>query len=135
MVTHDLRETGGPGIGRELVNYGHTFGHAVERVENYGWRHGDAVSVGMVYVAELSRLTGRLDPSVVARHRSILSSLGLPISYPAGRWSQLHDAMRMDKKSRGDRLRFVVLEDVARARVLESPDPALLEAAYVEVSR
>ncbi|HYN74582.1 MAG TPA: 3-dehydroquinate synthase, partial [Candidatus Limnocylindria bacterium] len=105
VVTHDLRETGGLGIGRELVNYGHTFAHAVERVENYGWRHGDAVSVGMVYVAELSRLAGRLDPSVVTRHRSILGSLDLPLSYPGGRWSQLHAAMRVDKKSRGDRLR------------------------------
>jgi 3-dehydroquinate synthase len=133
VVTDDLRETGGIGLGRELVNYGHTFGHAVERVEHYGWRHGDAVAVGMVYVAELARLAGRLDASVVARHRSVLTGLGLPTTYVAGRWTELHDAMRMDKKSRGDRLRFVVLDDVARPGVLESPDPALLEAAYAEV--
>jgi 3-dehydroquinate synthase len=135
VVTADLRETGGPGLGREVVNYGHTFGHAVERAEHYRWRHGDAVAVGMVYVAELARLVGRLDPAVVRRHRDVLTSLGLPTAYPAGDWPTLLSAMSIDKKARGNRLRFVVLDDVARPGVLESPDPSMLEAAYVEVSR
>ncbi|GIG24234.1 3-dehydroquinate synthase [Cellulomonas denverensis] len=130
VVGEDLREAGL----REILNYGHTFGHAIEHVERYSWRHGAAVSVGMVFVAELARLAGRLDESVVARHRSILSGLGLPISYRGDRWDQLYAAMRRDKKTRGDLLRFVVLEDVARPTRLEGPDPTLLLAAYAEVS-
>ena len=133
VVTDDLRESADGRLGREVVNYGHTFGHAVELVEGYRWRHGAAVSVGMVYVAELARLAGRLDAAVVDRHRTVLTAVGLPTTYPGGRWSDLLDAMRRDKKTRGDRLRFVVLDDVARPGVLESPDPDLLVAAYAEV--
>ncbi len=130
VVGEDLKEAGL----REILNYGHTFGHAIEHVERYSWRHGAAVAVGMVYVAELARLAGRLDESVVARHRSILTGLGLPTSYRGDRWDQLHAAMRRDKKTRGDLLRFVVLDDVARPSRLEGPDPSLLVAAYAEIS-
>jgi 3-dehydroquinate synthase len=130
VVGEDLREAGL----REILNYGHTLGHAIEHVERYSWRHGAAVSVGMVYAAELARLAGRLDDEVVARHRSILTGLGLPTTYRGDRWDQLHAAMRRDKKTRGDLLRFVVLEDVGRPARLEGPDPALLVAAYAEVS-
>lgn len=130
VVGEDLREAGL----REILNYGHTLGHAIEHVERYTWRHGAAVSVGMVFAAELARLAGRLDESVVARHRSILTGLGLPTTYRGDRWDQLHAAMRRDKKTRGDRLRFVVLDDVARPARLEGPDPTLLVAAYAEIS-
>jgi 3-dehydroquinate synthase len=130
VVGQDLKEAGL----REILNYGHTFGHAVEHVERFQWRHGAAVSVGMVFVAELARLAGRLSDDVVDRHRSILSSLGLPVSYRGDRWEQLLSAMRRDKKTRGDLLRFVVLEDVGRPVRLEGPDPTLLAAAYAEVS-
>ncbi|MCV2394584.1 3-dehydroquinate synthase [Actinotalea sp. M2MS4P-6] len=131
VVSADLREAGP----REMLNYGHTFGHAIEQVERFRWRHGAAVSVGMVYVAELARLAGRLDEDVVARHRAVLEALGLPTSYRGDRWEQLLTAMRRDKKTRGDLLRFVVLEGLARPTRLEGPDPALLAAAYAEVSR
>lgn len=130
VVGQDLREAGL----REILNYGHTFGHAIEHVERYQWRHGAAVSVGMVFVAELARLAGRLDESVVDRHRRVLSGLGLPTSYRGDRWDQLLTAMRRDKKTRGDLLRFVVLDDIARPGRLEGPDPALLLAAYAEVA-
>ncbi|MDR6865220.1 3-dehydroquinate synthase [Phycicoccus sp. 3266] len=131
VVGQDLTEQGL----REILNYGHTFGHAVEQVERYAFRHGAAVSIGMVYVAELARLAGRLDDAVVDRHRAILSSLGLPTTYRGDRWPQLLDAMKRDKKSRGSLLRFVVLTDIAKPTRLEGPDPALLQAAYAEVSR
>ncbi|GAA1855660.1 3-dehydroquinate synthase [Myceligenerans crystallogenes] len=131
VVGEDLKEAGL----REILNYGHTFGHAVELAERYQWRHGAAVAVGMVFVAELSRLAGKLDDDVVDRHRAILTSLGLPTSYRGDRWEELLAAMRRDKKSRGDLLRFVVLDDVARPVRLEGPDPALLAAAYAEVSK
>jgi 3-dehydroquinate synthase len=103
-------------------------------VERYQWRHGAAVSIGMVFVAELARLGGQLDDSTADRHRAVLESLGLPVSYRADRWPQLLDAMRIDKKARGDRLRFVVLDGIARPRILEAPDPQLLVAAFAEVA-
>lgn len=131
VVGEDLREADL----REILNYGHTFGHAIEHVERFSWRHGAAVSVGMVFAAELARVAGRLDDTVVDRHRSVLTSLGLPTTYRGDRWEQLLGAMRRDKKSRGDLLRFVVLEGVGRTARLEGPDPTLLAAAYAEVSR
>jgi len=136
VVAGDLRESTSSGqrVGREMLNYGHTFGHAIERVERYRFRHGAAVAVGMVYVAELARLAGRLEEATADRHRAVLEAVGLPTSYAGGSWQQLLEAMRLDKKSRGDRLRFVVLEDVARPAILEAPDPQLLSAAYAEVA-
>ncbi len=130
VVSEDLTEQGS----REFLNYGHTLGHAVEKVEDYRWRHGAAVSIGLVFVAELGRLAGRLDDATAARHRAVLQSVGLPTSY-TGPWTRVHAAMRIDKKSRGDRLRFVVLDALARPRILDDPDPGLLVAAYEEVRR
>jgi 3-dehydroquinate synthase len=134
VVSRDLREVVGGPLGREMLNYGHTFGHAIEQVEDYRWRHGAAISVGMVYVAELARLAGRLDDEGVELHREVLAALGLPTTYAAGRWDQLLAAMRVDKKTRGDMLRFVVLDGIGRPGLLEGPDPALLVAAYAEVT-
>jgi 3-dehydroquinate synthase len=119
---------------REILNYGHTFGHAIEQTERYRWRHGAAVSVGMVYAAELARLVGKLSEADVERHRSILRSLGLPTTYLPRRWDALLLAMRRDKKSRGDLLRFVVLQGMGHPVRLEGPDPAVLVAAYDAVS-
>lgn len=137
VVVDDLKETGGVAghPGRETLNYGHTLGHAVERVERYKFRHGAAVAIGMTFVAELARLAGRLDEATAERHRTVLERVGLPTTYRGGVWPQLYDAMKVDKKSRGDRLRFVVLEGLARPTVLTAPDPALLTAAYAEISR
>ena len=129
VVGEDLTEQGQ----REFLNYGHTLGHAIERLENYSWRHGAAVSVGLVFAAELGRLAGRLDDATADRHRATLEALGLPISY-RGDWDELRAVMSVDKKTRGSRLRFVVLDALARPRMLEDPDPALLAAAYSTVS-
>jgi 3-dehydroquinate synthase len=118
---------------REILNYGHTLGHAIEHAERYQWRHGAAVSVGMMYAAELARLSGRLSDSVVDRHRSILTSLTLPTTYPVGRWQTLLATMQRDKKTRGSMLRFIVLDDIARPTVLAAPEPTLLFAAYQEI--
>ncbi|MDQ1607778.1 MAG: 3-dehydroquinate synthase [Microbacteriaceae bacterium] len=118
---------------REMLNYGHTLGHAIEHAERYQWRHGAAVSVGMVFAAELARLSGRLPDAVVDRHRRILESLTLPVSYPLGRWQTLLATMQRDKKARGGLLRFIVLDDLARPTVLAGPDASLLFAAYQEI--
>jgi len=135
VVSADLREAGAAtGIGRAMLNYGHTLGHAIEKVERFRWRHGAAVSVGMVFAAELARLAGRLDEDAADRHRSVLRGLGLPVTYRGDRWPRLLEAMRVDKKARGDRLRFVVLEAIGKPAILEAPDPGLLTAAYAEVA-
>jgi 3-dehydroquinate synthase len=120
---------------REILNYGHTLGHAIERRERYRWRHGAAVSVGLVFAAELARLAGRLDDATVRRHRDVLTALGLPVSYDAGALPELMKYMAGDKKTRSGTLRFVVLDGLAKPSRLEGPDPALLAAAYAEVSQ
>lgn len=130
VVSADLKESSL----REILNYGHTFGHAIELVEHYRWRHGAAVSVGLVYAAELARLAGSLDGETADRHARILASVGLPVSYRGDAWPALYDAMKRDKKNRGSLLRFVVLDGLARPARLEGPDPALLRAAYARVS-
>jgi 3-dehydroquinate synthase len=118
---------------REILNYGHTLAHAIERRERYRWRHGAAVSVGLVFAAELGRLAGRLDDATADRHRSILTSLGLPVSYDADALPQLLEYVAGDKKTRAGLLRFVVLDGLAKPGRLEGPDPSLLAAAYAEV--
>jgi len=132
VVSADPRETlpTGGGIGREMLNYGHTLGHAIEKVEHFMIRHGEAISIGMVYAAELAQRAGRLPAELADRHRRILASVGLPIAYGDGSWPDLLDAMKVDKKARGDRLRFVVLDALARPAILDSPPTALLEQSY-----
>ncbi|WP_282687873.1 MULTISPECIES: 3-dehydroquinate synthase [unclassified Streptomyces] len=130
VVSSDLKESGL----REILNYGHTLGHAIEKNERYKWRHGAAVSIGMVFAAELGRLAGRLDDATADRHRTILESVGLPLTYRGDQWPKLLENMKVDKKSRGDLLRFIVLDGIGKPTVLEGPDPAVLLAAYGEVS-
>jgi 3-dehydroquinate synthase len=131
VVASDLRES----HLREILNYGHTLAHAIERREDYRWRHGSAVSVGMVFAAELSHAAGRLDDATVARHRAILQSIGLPVAYVPGVLPELVQTMRGDKKTRGGKLRFVVLDGVAAPGRLEGPAPELLAKAYAAVSQ
>ena len=128
VVSADLRESGR----REILNYGHTLGHAIERVEGYQLRHGEAVAIGMVYAAEVARLMGRLDQVTVGRHRRVLKAVGLPTGYRPGMWQELRDAMTVDKKARGARLRMVLLDSLAQPAVV-SPPEALLGDAYREV--
>ncbi|MGW5850785.1 3-dehydroquinate synthase [Streptomyces sp. NPDC055254] len=130
VVSSDLKESGL----REVLNYGHTLAHAIEKNERYKWRHGAAVSVGMVFAAELGRLAGRLDDATADRHKAVLASVGLPLTYRGDQWPKLLETMRVDKKSRGDLLRFIVLDGLGKPTVLEGPDPAVLVAAYGEVA-
>jgi 3-dehydroquinate synthase len=130
IVAVDLREAGV----REFLNYGHTLAHAIEQVEGYTWRHGHAVSVGLVYAAALGHAVGRLDAATAARHRAVLEPLGLPVRYAARAWPQLLAAMRVDKKARGARLRFVVLDGLAQPSILDGIDEGLLAEVYREVS-
>ncbi|MEU1308486.1 3-dehydroquinate synthase [Streptomyces cinnamoneus] len=130
VVSSDLKESGL----REILNYGHTLAHAIEKNERYNWRHGAAVSVGMVFAAELGRIAGRLDDATADRHRAVLTSVGLPVTYRGDQWPKLLETMKVDKKTRGDRLRFIVLDGLAKPTVLEGPDPAMLLAAHAEIA-
>ncbi|GAA4667895.1 3-dehydroquinate synthase [Gordonia humi] len=131
VVSADLKESSL----REILNYGHTLAHAIERREQYKWRHGAAVSVGMVFAAELARLAGRLDDETADRHRAILELVGLPTSYDADALSALLTTMAGDKKNRSGMLRFVVLDGLAKPGRLEAPDPSLIAAAYSAISK
>ncbi len=126
VVAADLRESSL----REILNYGHTLGHAIERRERFRWRHGAAVSVGLVFAAELARAAGRLDDATADRHLTVLHGLGLPTTYDPDALNELVTIMGSDKKTRSGTLRFVVLDGLARPGRLVGPDPALLAAAY-----
>lgn len=130
VVGQDLKESGV----RENLNYGHTLGHAVERREQYRWRHGAAVSVGMCFVAELARLAGRLDDATADRHAAILGSLGLPTGYNEDAFPRLLELMAGDKKNHSGFLRLVVLDGLGRPSRMEGPDPSLMAAAYASIS-
>ncbi|QWC86698.1 3-dehydroquinate synthase [Nocardioidaceae bacterium] len=136
VVAGDLRETGGADghPGREALNYGHTLAHAIERASGYAVRHGEAVAIGMVFVAELARRAGRLDEETVARHRTVLEAVGLPTTYADHDYETLLAGMRVDKKARGATLRFVVLEGIGRPVVLTGPGEDDLRGAYEALS-
>ena len=118
---------------REFLNYGHTLAHAIERVEDFGWRHGEAVAVGLVFAAELAGQAALLTPAEVERHRALIDAMGLPTRY-AGDWATLQSVMRVDKKARGASLRFVVLDGLGNPTILTDPDQAWLDAAWAAVS-
>ena len=126
VTERDFRESGD----REFLNYGHTLGHAIEHAERYKWRHGAAISIGMVFAAELSMLSGKLSEAGVDRHRDLFQKLGLPISYRADKWDQLLATMQRDKKSRAGSLRFVVLDEIGKPAMLNAPTPELLFTAF-----
>ena len=130
VVSEDFREGGL----REILNYGHTLGHAIEHAERYQWRHGVAISIGMMYAAELGRMAGSLSDADVDRHRRVLTALTLPLAYPAGRWPGLLATMQRDKKARAGMLRFIVLDAIGKPRVLAGVDDSVLQFAYQEIS-
>jgi 3-dehydroquinate synthase len=135
VVAADLLETTSTKtVGREGLNYGHTLGHAIEAFSKYKMRHGEAVSIGMVYAAELSRLATGLSESVVQSHREILESLGLPTHYSKAAFADLRAIMARDKKARAGKLRFVVLTDFGELSILTDPDEALLKEAYAAIA-
>lgn len=135
VVSGDLREATsvGTGVGRELLNYGHTLGHAIERRERYTWRHGYAVSVGVRYAALLSRNLGHADAAFAERHTAVLASVGLPLAYEPGAFAELREAMNLDKKTRGSALRFVLLDAVGEPFVAVAPDEDVLARTYADL--
>ncbi|HEX4094017.1 MAG TPA: 3-dehydroquinate synthase [Trebonia sp.] len=130
VVAADLRESGL----RETLNYGHTLAHAIEKLERYAFRHGDAVAIGMVFAAEVGRLAGYLSADDVQLHRQILTDVGLPVSYPRSAWPELRATMSLDKKTRGARLRMVVLDGIGNPVIYDNPPEDLLAQAYQEMA-
>ncbi|HET7236452.1 MAG TPA: 3-dehydroquinate synthase [Actinomycetota bacterium] len=124
IVAQDERDTGT----RLFLNYGHTLGHALERLDAFeGRSHGEAVAVGMVFAARLAEALGRAPAGLAARHARLLASLGLEVDGGVPPPDRVVPAMRMDKKYRGG-VRFVLLEDVGRPFVQDGvPDDLLRE--------
>jgi 3-dehydroquinate synthase len=120
--------------GREVLNYGHTLGHAIEKHSGYSMRHGEAVAIGCLYAAEIAARSGLIDGDLLARHRSAFGKAGLPTTYPWGEHSATFDdligAMRVDKKARGSVLRFLVLRGLADPTILAGPDEQVLRDAF-----
>lgn len=147
VVTDDLHEAGGKDghPGREALNYGHTFAHALEKATGYRMRHGDAVALGMVFVAEVARRSGHIDDALARRHREVLDSVGLPTEFDHPRvkalglddhqFDEFLSAMRVDKKARGAQLRFVVLDGLARPVTVANPALEDLQAAFLKVAQ
>ncbi|MCL1906669.1 MAG: 3-dehydroquinate synthase [Propionibacteriaceae bacterium] len=142
VVSRDFRETAidypefSPDStgGRAALNYGHTLGHAIEKQENYTWSHGEAVSVGMVYAAEVALRLGLISSDIVDLHRKTLSSVGLPITYSSAAFADLRQTMSRDKKARGPSLKFVLLESIGKTTIVADIDEEILEDAYKAIA-
>ena len=130
VVSGDFKES----FDREVLNYGHTFGHAVELKSHYSLRHGECVSIGMAYIAYLSESLNIIDSKTSELHVETLRNLGLPVSYKGAEWPELLAAMKIDKKSRGNSLRFVVISELGRTQRLENPNECALQSAYERLS-
>jgi len=119
---------------REILNYGHTLGHAIEKLEDYKFRHGEAVAIGLVFAAELSNVTGHLSNEIVSQHRALLSQFDLPTTYRRDALPQLLDLMASDKKARGASLRFIGIRDIGEPVWLEEVTADQIATAYERIA-
>ncbi|MEN9687842.1 MAG: hypothetical protein RL381_854 [Actinomycetota bacterium] len=126
VVSGDFRES----FDREILNYGHTFGHAVELISRYSLRHGECVSIGMVFIANLSEQLGIISSETRNLHVEILQQLELPVSYAGAEWPELFSAMKLDKKNRSGTLRFVAISEPGKTQRLENPIESEMVKAY-----
>ena len=132
VVAADEREAGE----RALLNFGHTFGHAIETGAGYGaWLHGEAVAAGMVMASELSALMGDLRKTDVTRVRTLLKRAGLPVSGPALAPERMLELMAVDKKAAKGKTRFVVLQSIGRAVLRADVDERLVREAIVAAAQ
>ncbi|MEJ0005957.1 MAG: 3-dehydroquinate synthase [Steroidobacteraceae bacterium] len=113
---------------RALLNLGHTFGHAIEAATGYGtWLHGEAVGAGMLMAAAMSRECGYLSDADVARLRALLHRVGLPLAAPDVSPRDALEHMKIDKKVKAGRMRFVLLKRIGAALVTADYPPQALE--------
>ncbi|MGA0857547.1 MAG: 3-dehydroquinate synthase [Candidatus Nanopelagicales bacterium] len=120
---------------REILNYGHTLGHALEKVLKYQISHGQAIAIGMHFAAQLSHTLGNVDQDLVARHISALQAIGLETSISGVSWEEVWPFMQLDKKNLKGKSRFIILKDLAIAEVLEGVDESTLKETYAKVCR
>jgi len=130
VVSGDFKES----FDREILNYGHTLGHAIELHCKYSLRHGECVSIGLVFAANLANQTGILSDEITQLHLSILENLGLPTTYESHHWPELRANMAIDKKSRSGTLRFVAISEIGKTLRIEAPSESDLLAAYERLS-
>ena len=129
VVSVDFKES----FAREILNYGHTLGHAVEIHSKFNLRHGEAVAIGLVYAAELAAARSMISAEIVELHRSVLAKLGLPTTYDRDAWVALRPILALDKKSRGSTIRFVALNGIGSTARLEDLTSDELDAAYERI--
>jgi 3-dehydroquinate synthase len=120
---------------REILNYGHTLGHAIEKLENYKLRHGEAVAIGLVFAAELSNITSQLNSEIVSHHRDLLTKFDLPTTYKKVALPALLELMASDKKSRGAALRFIGISDIGKPVWLENVTTDEISMAYERITK
>jgi 3-dehydroquinate synthase len=122
---------------REILNYGHTFGHAIEKLSQYQLRHGEAVSIGLHFASLLSEDLLGLQESNTKRLLDLLNAYGLPSTFPKEKypWPDLLRLMMSDKKTRDGSLRFIGLEDVAKVQWLKAVNPDQLQKIYGKIAR
>jgi len=131
VVAADERESGL----RAILNFGHTFGHAIEAGVGYGsWLHGEAVAAGMVMASELSARAGTLDASAVARVRALVARTGLPVAGPRIAPERYLELMTIDKKAAAGKIRFVTLTSIGRATLRDDIEPTAARAAIASCS-
>jgi 3-dehydroquinate synthase len=116
---------------RAVLNYGHTFCHAIETVSGYGhYLHGEAVAIGMICASRLAEFVGRIDAEVTTRQEKLLAALGLPTTVAELDIVALMTAMQRDKKAEHGRLRFVLPSRLGHVELVERIDPALVRRAW-----
>jgi len=130
VVSSDFKES----FDREVLNYGHTLGHAIELHCKYDLRHGECVAIGMAFMSHLQLSLGLISSDLAQQHIDILKNLGLPTAYKLQAWPSLLASMYLDKKSRGKTLRLVTIKGIGITDRLENPDEKILFAAYEKVS-
>ena len=120
---------------REVLNYGHTLGHAIEKHSKFKLRHGEAVSIGLVFAAELSNLVGTLSLKEVNDHRDILKSFNLPTTYSKSALPSLIKLMLSDKKVKNQRIRFIGLSKIGKPQWFEAVNTKQIKMAYERISK
>jgi 3-dehydroquinate synthase len=130
VVSEDFKES----FAREALNYGHTLGHAIEIYAKFQLRHGEAISIGLVFAAELAAARGFITQAELEHHRTILKSYGLPVTFEREAWQKLAPLLALDKKARGNTIRFVALNGIGTTIRLEDLTSAELDAAYERIS-
>lgn len=120
---------------REVLNYGHTLGHAIEKDSKYRLRHGEAVSIGMIFAAELSKDLVDLDVDVVDLHRTLSINFKLPVSYPKGRLKYLMNLLVQDKKVKSGKLRFIGISKIGKPVWLEDVSSRTISRVYERICK